>query len=85
MSVFVYILHSREHDRFYIGQSEHPHLRPQYHNSIGKGFTSRYRPWEMVYMRECSGRSEARKLERRIKKWKSRQMIEKLIRGEIVI
>ncbi len=85
MGIFVYILQSRQKDRYYVGQSEHPHLRLRYHNTIEKGYTSRYRPWELVYVRECSGRPEARELERKIKRWKSRSMIAKLIRGEIAV
>ncbi|MFH1525990.1 MAG: GIY-YIG nuclease family protein [Bacteroidota bacterium] len=60
-------------------------IRLEYHNTIEKGFTSRYRPWEIVYRKEYSTKHEALLAERKIKKWKSRIMIEKLIAGEIEI
>ncbi|MDI6765480.1 MAG: GIY-YIG nuclease family protein [Bacteroidota bacterium] len=46
MGYWVYILQSISHDRYYVGQSENPERRLEFHNSIEKGFTSRYRPWK---------------------------------------
>jgi predicted GIY-YIG superfamily endonuclease len=85
MPVCVYILQSVNFDYYYVGQSENPHVRLEYHNTTERGFTARYRPWKLVYIKECANRTEAKKLERRIKSWKSRKMIEKLLRGEITL
>ncbi len=62
---------------------EDPERRLGYHNTIEKGFTSRYRPWELVFKYSCKSREEARQLEKKIKGWKSKAMIRKLLRGEI--
>ena len=70
---------------YYTGASENPDSRLIYHNTIEKGFTSRYRPWEIVYRKEYSTKYEALLAERKIMNWKSRIMIEKLIAGEIEI
>ena len=85
MSYFVYILKSQSADKYYIGFSSNPGIRLEYHNTFEKGFTSRYRPWEIVYTKEYSSKSEALSAERRIKSWKSKKKIIKLINGEIEI
>ena len=83
MSHFVYILKSKSADKYYIGSSLDPEIRLKYHNTIEKGFTSRYRPWEIFYTKEYSSKSEALAAERRIKSWKSKKKVIKLINGEI--
>lgn len=85
MEYYLYILYSKSGDRFYKGSSDNPHRRLTYHNTIEKGFTSRYRPWELVFIKKYPDKRTAREAEQKVKKWKSRLMIEKLIRGEITI
>jgi putative endonuclease len=85
MLYFVYILKSLSADKYYIGSSSDPERRLIYHNTIEKGFTSRYRPWDIVYRKEYSNKSEALSAERKIKSWKSKKKVKKLIRGEIDI
>ena len=79
----VYVLHSPRYDKYYVGQSSDPHRRLNYHNTIEKGFTARYRPWELVYKRRCKTASESRELERKIKSWKSKVRIRELVEGRI--
>ena len=83
MSCFVYILESVKRERFYIGSSMDPIRRLYYHNTTEKGFTSRYRPWKIVFTKEFHTKTEAMSTERMIKRWKSRKMVEKLIQFEI--
>ena len=83
MSYYVYILKSQPTNKYYIGSSENPERRLIYHNTIEKGFTSRYRPWEIVYKQEFENKVEAMKTEQKIKKWKSRKMIDKIVKREI--
>jgi len=59
MAHFVYILKSKSADKYYIGSSTDPDRRLKYHNTFEKGFTSRYRPWEIVYVKEYSNKIEA--------------------------
>ena len=68
-----------------IGSSQNPVLRLSYHNSIEKGFTSRYRPWEIVFKKEFDSKENAQLVEQKIKKWKSKVMIERIIRGDISV
>ncbi len=85
MIYFLYILKSEKFSKYYTGISNNPHRRLEYHNSIEKGFTSRYRPWKIVYIKECNSKQIAMNLERKVKSWKSKKMIESLINGEINI
>ena len=48
-----------------------------------KGFTSRYRPWEIVFKKEFNSKSDAADAEKKIKGWKSRVMTERVISGEV--
>ena len=85
MEYSLYILFSDSGNRYYIGSSSNPDQRLVYHNTIEKGFTSRYRPWRIVFTKKYPNKISAQAAERKIKSWKNRQMIEKLIRGEIDI
>ena len=68
-----------------MGISSDPERRLKFHNSIEKGHTSRYRPWKIVYTKCYSTRDEARKAEQKLKRWKSRAMIKKVINREVEI
>ncbi|NWF89883.1 MAG: GIY-YIG nuclease family protein, partial [Ignavibacteriaceae bacterium] len=59
MSYFVYILKSQSANKYYIGLSENPERRLKFHNTIEKGFTSRYRPWEISYTKEYESKEQA--------------------------
>jgi len=52
---------------------------------LEKGFTSRYRPWEIVFKQEFEWKELAQTAEQKIKNWKSKRMIQKIINGEIRI
>ncbi len=83
MTYFLYILKSQTTDKHYIGISQNPERRLQYHNTLEKGFTSRYRPWKIVFKKEFESKQEAMVMERKLKNWKSKTMIERIITGEI--
>ena len=85
MKFYLYILKSTVKDKFYIGISKNPYLRLDYHNTIEKGFTSRYRPWVIAFLEEFDSKTNALKAERKIKSWKSKTMIKRLIDKEIDI
>lgn len=75
MPYFVYILTSLSADKYYIGSSENPERRLKFHNTVEKGFTSRYRPWEIVFMMAFNTKPEAQSAENRIESSKSWKMI----------
>ena len=80
--MYVYILKSDKVEKFYVGISQNPELRLKYHNSVEKGFTSRYRPWQIVWTKKYKSKSEAINVEKRIKSWKSSKMIKLVVNGD---
>lgn len=76
---------SSNRGKYYTGSSENAEKRLIFHNTIEKGFTSRYRPWVIVFKQEFEEKKLALAAERKVKSWKSRIMIEKLINGGIEI
>ncbi len=80
---YVYILYSESGDRYYRGMSQNPENRLEYHNTKETGFTSRYRPWKLVWKKGYETKKEALAAEQKLKRWKSRTMTERVISGEI--
>jgi len=68
MQHFVYILWSASISRYYCGESSNVESRLQIHNNHGAKYTSKGIPWKLIEIIEVTNRSEARKLERKIKK-----------------
>jgi putative endonuclease len=85
MKYYLYILRSKTANKYYSGISQNPQRRLEYHNTIERGFTSCYRPWKIVFIKEYNSKSEAMSAEKKIKSWKSRKMIEKIINGKITL
>ena len=81
MQYYLYILFSKQADKFYVGHSNNPWERLLQHNSnkIEK-YTGKYTDWEIkavFYVSE--NRGDADKLERYIKRQKSRNLLLKLV------
>jgi putative endonuclease len=78
---YVYILYSVGHDKFYIGQTQDVHRRLHEHNNMDKNtFTAKYRPWSLkAAFPVGDDRGMALKIERFIKKQKSKEFIKRLI------
>ena len=65
---FVYVLWSDASGRFYTGISENPAQRLQQHNSGElKGWTARFRPWEIIHTEEFADYAAARRRENELK------------------
>lgn len=65
---YVYILFSVSKEKFYTGQTNDLQNRLHRHNSAQMNATKYGVPWKIVYALEVSSRSEALKLEIKIKK-----------------
>jgi len=78
---YLYFIYSATFGKYYIGSSADPWKRLVGHNTSDRNtFTSKYRPWVLVAVFEAGKkRSDAEKMERFIKKQKSKKLIEKLI------
>ena len=77
---YVYILFSEALNKYYIGSTQDINIRLEKHLQSNKGFTSKAKDWVLVYSEEFKMRTEAIRREPQIKKWKSRIMIEKLLK-----
>jgi putative endonuclease len=82
---YIYILYSHHADKYYLGYTSDLDLRIQQHNSTGDKitFTRKYQPWVLKAAFECGpDRSTALRIERFLKKQKSRSLLEKMINGD---
>ena len=75
-----YILKSENNSSYYIGSSGDIDKRISLHNKGLVKSTKRYIPWKLVYSEKYKTLLEATKRELKIKSWKKRDMIEKLIK-----
>jgi putative endonuclease len=80
---YVYILYSQKIDKYYIGYSEDPGKRLEFHNSIfNKIWSKRGQPWEIKLTLEFKSKTEALRAEKLIKRKKSRAYIDAVIAAE---
>ena len=80
---YMYILYSRSCCKYYIGHTcESIEERLRKHNSNHHGFTGTVSDWEIVYKEDYNSKSKAYAREREVKKWKSKKLIIKLIKGK---
>ncbi len=75
----VYILQSEINHRYYVGSAKDLSTRLDEHNSGRSKNTSSTRPFKVVFSQEFPTLSEARKIEYKLKKFKSRKILEKII------
>ncbi|MDQ3191676.1 MAG: GIY-YIG nuclease family protein [Bacteroidota bacterium] len=79
----IYILFSQSLNKYYVGYTgDTLEERLKKHNSNHKGFTGGKGDWLLKYSEVFEEKSSALKREKEIKKWKSRNMIEKLISSD---
>jgi len=80
---FVYIIQSKKTKKYYIGTSNNPDLRINKHNRGSTIYTKSGIPWILIKTISCKNKTDALKLEKFIKKQKSKKFIEKIINEEI--
>jgi putative endonuclease len=76
---FIYILESVSSGRYYIGQTENLVSRLERHNAGLNRSTKSFIPWILKWWKEVETRSEAIKVESRLKRIKKRDGIEKFV------
>jgi putative endonuclease len=67
---WAYVLWSATCHRFYIGISENSEVRLRQHNTGISKWTKNKGPWIIVWRRQCTSLSEARKPENHLKRQK---------------
>ncbi len=77
---YCYILQSKINGAYYTGSCQDVIVRLAQHNKFLVPATKRYVPWNLVYKEKFATLKEARNKELKIKSWKKRSAIEKLIK-----
>ena len=76
----VYILFSKKHNKTYTGFTSNLIERFKSHNVLGvKGYTVKYRPWEVVYIEFFTSKTDAMRKEKFLKTGNGRGFIKELI------
>jgi putative endonuclease len=83
---FIYVIYSPTSDVYYTGYSTNHNRRLEEHNtSTLNTFTSKHRPWILKSVFKCGpDESDAVRLERFIKKQKSRKLLEQLCKPSFI-
>jgi len=81
---YVYILRSLKNGRLYIGSTQDIKKRISKHNSGNVVATRNIRPLKLEYYQEYDNVGLARNIERRLKNFKRKDFIEKIIREKII-
>ena len=77
----VYVLYSPKYEKIYIGYTSNIEQRLLSHNVLGKkGWTIKYRPWELVFTEEYAEKREAMNREKELKGANQRRQIWEMIR-----
>ena len=79
----VYILYSQTLHRYYVGYTNNLERRIAEHNRKKGKYTDRGIPWGLVYTETFPDKLSAMNREKEIKKRKSRQYIESLVRSSV--
>ena len=59
MQFTVYILFSKNHQKHYTGFTTDLEQRLLSHNELGKDWTSKFRPWKLIYTKQFDNKQEA--------------------------
>lgn len=76
---YVYILQSIKNNSYYIGSTENIEKRFKQHNSGYVKSTKIKRPYKLVFYQEYESIDKARIIEMKIKKWKRKDYIDRII------
>ena len=77
---YVYILKSIKSNSYYVGSTKDINRRIKQHNAGNVTSTKYKRPYKLVFSQEIIDIKQARQIERKIKNWKRRDFIEKIIK-----
>ena len=68
---YTYIIYSESYDIYYVGQTNNLEDRVNRHNGNRNKYTKGKGPWILVFSQKLDSRSEAVKLERKLKSFKN--------------
>lgn len=85
MTYYVYILQSTKNGQFYVGQTQNLEKRFSEHNSGKSIFTAKSSPWNLIWFCIQESRSDAFKLEQRLKSLKSRARLIRYVEENLCV
>ncbi len=72
----VYVLYSKKYNKIYIGYTGNLEQRIMSHNKLShKGYTVKFRPWEIAFYEEYETKHEAMAREKFLKTGKGREFV----------
>jgi len=74
----VYILYSEKYQKHYTGFTSNLDQRLLSHNYLGKDWTAKYRPWQLIYSMEFVTKKQALEYEKWLKTGVGRDFIKTL-------
>lgn len=84
MKGYVYILKSMSCGQYYVGSTTDIKTRLYFHNSGRVIATKNKRPYELMFFQEFESIKVAKRIETKIKVWKRKDFIEKILNdGEV--
>lgn len=78
MNFTVYILYSVDFKKHYTGFTSNLAQRRLSHNKVGKDWTSKYRPWELIFTQEFEVKNSAMEYEKWLKTGVGRDFVKTL-------
>ncbi|MFA5770819.1 MAG: GIY-YIG nuclease family protein [Patescibacteria group bacterium] len=81
---FVYILQSQVNFRYYIGSTTNLERRINEHNNGQSKYTSLTKPFKLVFSQEFKNIQLAKKIESKLKRFKSRQIIDRIVKDKVI-
>jgi len=82
MEGFVYILKSEKNNSFYIGSTQDVEKRFKEHNDGSNKYTKSLLPWKLEFYKKYPTIRGARQIEYKLKRKKSRKILEQIIRDK---
>lgn len=79
----VYILQSLKNNRYYIGSTDNPNQRLYGHDKGWVKTTKNIRPLNLMVFISCSTLTKAKSAEYRLKKYKRKDILKKVIKDKI--
>ena len=81
---YVYILKSLVNFRYYIGSTNNLERRINEHNRGQSKYTSLSKPFKLVFSQEYKNIQLAKKIEAKLKRFKSKQIIDRIVTDKVI-
>ena len=79
-----YVLYSEKYDKIYIGFTSNLQQRLLSHNKLAtKGWTIKFRPWQLIYHENHQTKQQAMNREKQLKSYQGRRFIRNLINDRV--